>query len=617
MTVMQQKTSSSQSGTGTISYYFENATSATSGSNITYEFDIYVSASDPVWFDNGLVRIKYNTNAFGANVVANNKITVQRGTVIADISQYQLPPAPSDITSDVIAIPFSVDPTNFTGRYLIDQIPEQLCHVKIEAQQCLTPNLEFVDQTTMLLLSLYSNSSTSTQLYSFANIDASDTENSPICTAEISNISPAVVAAGVGDIVTISGNGFGNSPGYIRMRDSDDGGASWINRLDDYDIVSWSDNLIEIRVPSRIEEPRDVITPGSGPIRVVTSDGAVVTSSQSLIVDYAWKNRVFQNPDLKDKIFLAGIDMVTDVGGSAQSLGYSFLIDPQITSNSQQLTCIEEALREWSCVSEVRWDYKTSYPAFPINTNDRVSTIRFGTINGVGIKSGTTVWFTSCTGPGGNPITFVEDIDIVINDNPAIQWFYDPSGTQDLPAGNTDFYSVVLHELGHGHLHKHVNQPGDLMYFERAGSAYSSTPHWQRNLTFAGAVLGSSINMMSESVSFNLSSCSGQQSISPMIIPDCSFNTNIDHVKSDMISDFNLYPNPFKDVLTLSLKDNTTSTVMVRVSSLTGVVVYEQRINSNTEAIIINLDDAINPGIFIAEIFLGGEKYSAKILKIE
>jgi hypothetical protein len=121
ISMSNQKAQGASSGTADITYTIENAATTSSNGTNYFEYDIYVSSSSDVYFANGLVRIQYNTDAFGQNVVSNNKITAQRGTVTASMGDY-FPPSPSDVSTDVIAIGVGQD-TNAVSSYYLTSTP--------------------------------------------------------------------------------------------------------------------------------------------------------------------------------------------------------------------------------------------------------------------------------------------------------------------------------------------------------------------------------------------------------------------------------------------------------------------------------------------------------------
>jgi hypothetical protein len=57
----------------------------------------------------------------------------------------------------------------------------------------------------------------------------------------------------------------------------------------------------------------------------------------------------------------------------------------------------------------------------------------------------------------------MKEVDIIVDYG--YQWMYDTTGTQWVNFPYSDFYAVLLHELGHAHLLDHISDPLALMYF--------------------------------------------------------------------------------------------------------------------------------------------------------
>ncbi|KAB1064094.1 T9SS type A sorting domain-containing protein, partial [Salibacter halophilus] len=613
-----QKVQGASSGTADITYTIENAATTSSNGTSYFEYDIYVSSSTDVYFDNGLVRIQYNTDAFGQNVVGNNKVTAQRGTVTASMGDYYAP-SPGDISTDVFAVGVGAE-LNTYNRYHLTSTPTQLLHVKMEISDCSElPDLQFTDQSTMLTLSLYTNSPGSSNLISFDNITATDTENRDLCTMNITGMAPLQVNGGTGDIVTITGNFFGSTKGTIMMRNTDDGGASWIP-LDDYDITQWTDNEIKIRVPSTLPidatNPNQLKTPGSGKIKVITQSGSSAQTDSTLEVYYSWKNGFTLNFS-KSKVFLAGIDSVYDENSTNQQLGYSLIPNPNIVNNSNALGCVRKAIDDWICATEIRWQLDDSSYALP-DVRDTNSSIRFGQTEASHVLGETSVWYLNCSDPNNNPMGYNPDIDITLSNAPNHNWFYDSTGTQPQPAGKFDFYSVILHELGHGHLLMHVNQTDDLMYWEAKHSPNNSLPWNERMTYFSLANLDGGQAIVNESQSVNFSFCNGQNhTMVPLQKQNCSVALYTDKLKEPRETDLTAYPNPFERFAKLEFELERQANVGLKLYSLDGRLVRSkpgQQYSSGKHRIEINGND-LHSGLYIAILAIGSNEYPVKLIK--
>src|SRR5690606_8181220 len=111
-------------------------------------------------------------------------------------------------------------------------------------------------------------------------IQQSDISNSTQGGFIIANFSPTTITAGTKSVLTINGGGFGATPGSVRFRDANDGGATFFIALASQ-IISWSDTQILVEVPSRA---------GTGTFRVYTSFGANVQSFTPLQIPYSHIN---------------------------------------------------------------------------------------------------------------------------------------------------------------------------------------------------------------------------------------------------------------------------------------------------------------------------------------
>lgn len=71
----------------------------------------------------------------------------------------------------------------------------------------------------------------------------------------VESFTPEIVTGGTNSLLTIKGYNFGKSrgsdkKGNVSFRDSDEGGVTFIGGLEDADIKLWSDNEIQVIVPS-------------------------------------------------------------------------------------------------------------------------------------------------------------------------------------------------------------------------------------------------------------------------------------------------------------------------------------------------------------------------------
>lgn len=195
---INSKASSISTGTGTVTYTIENAGTFNKNSKVYFEFDIYLSTSNnSTFYDIGRVDLEYNDDAFGSNIVANNKVTIQRGAIVSNTSTYDVFSV-GDLQNDRISILAGSVNSTTINRHPISSTPQQLVHVKIEISDCSKlPGISFKSQNTnMLNTSTYSTSATGngpSYWFAYSSIVANDTENGQLCLMNINSISPTTV----------------------------------------------------------------------------------------------------------------------------------------------------------------------------------------------------------------------------------------------------------------------------------------------------------------------------------------------------------------------------------------------------------------------------------------
>jgi hypothetical protein len=130
----------------------------------SYEFDIYVSANNTsTYLQNVLMRIQYNTSAFGSNIVANNKVTITRAPAFNTSTYINPQTGVTDNTSSVINFAMGDDFSQTSwNRVQMTTTPKLLCTVKIVIQNCnQNANINFTDVSFTSGFSFFTPSATS------------------------------------------------------------------------------------------------------------------------------------------------------------------------------------------------------------------------------------------------------------------------------------------------------------------------------------------------------------------------------------------------------------------------------------------------------------------------
>lgn len=288
---------------------------------------------------------------------------------------------------------------------------------------------------------------------------------SPDVVPTITGFSPTTITAGTDQVLTITGTGFGSSQGsgFVEFKNPDDAGVTLKKPLDT-DYVSWSDTEIKVKVPSGGAGALPGHA-GTGTIKVTNSDPAAVTSAGTLTVEYSYSN-VGDDGALDT---LPVISQMPDHIDDNTTGGYTFQFESaEFVPVAAAVTAFTTAMNTWTCATNINWIVGAPTAVDDI-ASDGVNVVRFDDdekpldVLPVGILGRATSRYSGC-GPATPPDTYltwrVTEIDVVFNDSTT--WEYGPA----LPsAGESDFESVALHELGHAHQLGHVILLGAVMHF--------------------------------------------------------------------------------------------------------------------------------------------------------
>lgn len=414
------------------------------------QFDIYAKSSvQGLKFEGIELYLDYPTENIDASIVSNGGITVTKQTVIA-ASIYQL--SVQDVTSSKLKIDVGTGCISSLSYYTLDTVYEKLARVVVDVSNwgsIGTLNLESfgVEGTA----SYYSSPG---RCYDFDRVCGEGNVGFVAC--EVDNIEVAPFADGVGQILTITGQDFGNGIlGEITIPNPDDGGDT------DFEIFggpliqpqyfeSWEDDEIKVKLSS--------LGPGGHPFGSGTWEIDPDVNSQEpntlvcfvkVEIDYALLNTNID--DVDRMIALAKNPTAGNPDGA-----HEWYLDAGINNNpalqAQGITfdMVEEVAIAAYCHWENAVGIETRYMgplANPDNNNDNRNTLMFANLDPT-LGGLTNVRFSTdlCD---NNFLYFagrIEESDIRMNT--ATNWFVSTgiNGIQDL---EYDFYSVLLHEIGH------------------------------------------------------------------------------------------------------------------------------------------------------------------------
>jgi hypothetical protein len=308
----------------------------------------------------------------------------------------------------------------------------------------------------------------------------------------ISALQPSQLPAGIGAVLTITGSDFGPTRGGVEFKNADDGGASWVQaRAADY--VSWDNNRIQVRVPSRGEGGGRAA--GSGPVRVLTSSQLLVESPAAVTIIYA-----LTNVENDTHTLLQRPNHVAQEAG-----GLAFHFGPNFGANAAAAAAWQRALATWRCQSFMNWRVGSPAAANTI-ADDGANVVAF---DGPGdelpdrVLGRTTSYYRGCFAPSGEVVFWVQSVDMQFD--AATNFQFGPALANGA-TGQVDFETVTLHELGHAQQLSHLILSGAVMH-------YSVAPGRNTRILNPGSDVAGGRKVLRER-SFHSQSCGG-----PALLP--------------------------------------------------------------------------------------------------
>lgn len=255
------------------------------------------------------------------------------------------------------------------------------------------------------------------------------------------------------DDLIIEGTGFGTTIGKVEFPNSDAGGRSLISITHATDFVSWSDNQIRLKIPSRA---------GTGNLIVKNSSGATVGTAE-LKIDYAISSLYSSFRSFEDKT-----RQNIKFTNRNEAGGYTLQLNiPSNFAFSDAVEPLEKAIDTWICESGVNWQIDKSGTTTGFG-NDGNCVILYEPNLPVGVLGITTSRYkasgnTSCS--QFNTVWYLKEFDIQFLPDASMgnfSWNFGPWPPQ---IAQYDFQSIALHELGHAHGLGHVIDPNEIMHY--------------------------------------------------------------------------------------------------------------------------------------------------------
>lgn len=289
---------------------------------------------------------------------------------------------------------------------------------------------------------------------------------------QITDLYPTSIGAGNKEILIISGSGFGSyetssARARVFFSDSDSGGSSWLECLNSQ-IISWSNDEIQVQVPSGS---------GTGSVRIQKVDGSYFQSEQIINIPYNILALVYPNDGSDDAveypIYHTG-SVVDDLGAELDNPGsqepqdhisggkFNLTLNQDFFDNTPAKETFLAELEDWTCNTGINFIVNDETTPTATNARDAMNVVTFDSSQSLGT---TYSYFNGCilsnnvTNEIVDVVVYFDEIDIVFNGN--VNWGYG----EVISAGEYDFSSTALHEVGHAMGLGHVINPFGLMHY--------------------------------------------------------------------------------------------------------------------------------------------------------
>ncbi|WP_276977591.1 T9SS type A sorting domain-containing protein [Flavobacterium filum] len=580
-----------------------------------YEFDVKIEANDNNTFlGKGAFRIGYNTSAFGTLIVSNVILNLDASfdaVTYNNVQKYNI----NDSTFSVI-----VDgPANPTNRKNITTTKATIVHIKIPYTNCSKyPNISFAftPPATATANNIYTLSANapSSQTFNYDSVFTSGIQQGFICEPEISfvykngNFPDAEVSGGTNTQVIIEGNHFLAQRGKLYLKNADDGAATFLP-LDHYDILDWNDTLIFFTMPSQVDSA--IFQSGSYKIATVGSGVPFVKNilglkSDSISLAPNKLNIPFSTSQSSKKVagtfFKDNRVLLSNHNDSA----FSFVLNNNISQPMHE--CVKAAINRWRCATGVNFKLDETTTTTDTVKLDGKNVITLGNFapKDSGVWAITRTYAdVSCNGLD-EPFP-IQEIDIKVNAAAVSKFFYDTTGFQNNPPFKTDFFAVILHELGHAHQIEHVNNASDLMYFTQVQAGAIALPSGSRRTIKYNDQSGGDY-VMGRSTTTNYGfACSYNI---PMAMQDTFCRVNPNGIReTETTFEAKVYPNPFTNELYIKSDEPITS---IQLFDLQGRLVIRE-VDVNYLDVTIPTTN-LSGGVYILQLHSKHKELKRKVI---
>jgi hypothetical protein len=596
----------------TLTFTLQNQQITTSGGNNYFEFDIALSDDvDPSFLYQVICKVDYDASVFGSNLVANNKVWVTKDLLMLDDSTYLNPTASDNqanrLNISIFALLASQHPA--VNLYELTSVPVPAVHVKMQIADCSAQG--YVSPLSTTTFKLYASTNHPSSYINYDAVNAVNNSFVPGCSINVTGISPQSVRGGIGEVVTISGSGFGNSQGNVFLKNAEDGGGTYL-ALDSMDFLSWTNTQIQFTLPSIIDSNGTghfKYTPGSGHFGVRNNLGLLsdTASSPILTIRYATRNTI--DPGDASNGFTRKKHFVNLINRTNLDSGYTFRMDTNFSHFPARLNCLSTAMHDWVCMTGVKFKMgnDTTIVDDTIPKNDGVNYIEFNSLP-IGTFAQTYLHIARQQGTCNNG--WVYETDMVVNNNYTFTPTTNPS--DNIPAGTADLYHILLHEFGHAHSLQHVNDPTQMMWWASTSGGIPAALRVLDLIDDTSASEGGH-RVIQTSLNFNPANCDPGSAVISVDFSNCSSWAGV-HDLENFNMEFLLYPNPSDKDITIKYSYMNSTDAEIEIYDYLGKMVYNRTSKKESSEEKINIE-SFSAGCYLIKVSANGKEFIKKLIK--
>jgi len=397
---------------------------------------------------------------------------------------------------------------------------------------------------------------------------------------QVSNFSPKNIVGGIGQVLTISGNGFGNQRGTNYISFFQESGIymdATQGRALKY--ISWKNTKIEVEMPYAF----------SGKIHVNIS-GTDYNSKDTLKVK---ANLGYRSVNPLDYTYLTNQN---------NKGGFTWYIHRVFWENPAAKAAIEDVFKEFRCKTGVNFIFADEPSDALLTLSDNINLISpDSSISSVGYLY--LLWSSCVLGPS----TFYYSKSMDIGLSTKADWYF---GKGKVPDGKAKFRYVLMHELGHSLGLGHVNEIGQTMY---PTVTFLPSNNWNERDSITTEEKLAISHYVKLSQDFTFRGCG----ISPLSkISNCvdvyGLTSVIENASKE--GQFNIYPNPGNGKFNIEIANRSSHTINLEIYNLLGERILEKTDLSKVNYYEINITD-YPKGIYLVKINDGENVYTERIIK--